>query len=65
MAVMLGMGRAMIRSIMKKQGVASVEEMIDIAAELEVQILRKRGPSTEFVRELYAEARAALDDLPR
>lgn len=36
---LLGMGRAMIRSIMKKQGVASVEELIEIAAELEVQIL--------------------------
>jgi len=36
---MLGAGRAMIRSIMKKQGVASLEEMLDIAAELGVRIL--------------------------
>jgi len=36
---MAGMGRAMIRSIMRKQGMASLEEMIQIAAELEVQIL--------------------------
>lgn len=30
-----------------------------------MQILRKRGPSTEFVRELYAEAQAALDNLAK
>jgi hypothetical protein len=28
-----------------------------------VQVLRQRGPSTDFVRELYAEAESALSGL--